>query len=84
MKASSANPGVPPNLDEPAGTLCLVDVPSAGAPFASGLRYGTVEGNLRQRIPTGTAAPLAKGDTCRLYVLADVGIPITRCLFTAP
>ncbi len=84
MDATAANPGVPPNLDEPSGTVWLVDVPSAEAPFASGVRYGEVTGKLRQRVPSGSPAPLVKGETYYLYVLADVGLPITRCLFTAP
>jgi hypothetical protein len=84
LEANAANPGVPPNLDEPDGTLWLVDVPTASAPFASGITYGQVSGDMRQRIPAGQAPALQSGTTYYLYVLADIGIPVTRCLFVAP
>jgi hypothetical protein len=85
LAAGAKNPSVPPNLDQPAGTLWLVDVPTKSKPFASGLTFGALTGDLKQRIPTaGAPAPLVAGSTYYLYVLADVGIPITRCLFTAP
>jgi hypothetical protein len=32
----------------------------------------------------GAPAALAPGQTYYLYVLADIGIPLTRCLFTTP
>jgi hypothetical protein len=32
----------------------------------------------------GAPSALTPGATYYLYVLEDVGIPITRCLFTAP
>ena len=38
-----------------------------------------------QRLPETDAAPaLVEGETYYLYVLRDVNVPITRCLFTAP
>jgi hypothetical protein len=80
------SPGVPPNLDRPEGTLWLIDVPTASAPFESkSLRYGEVAGSQQQRVPAaGQAPPLVPGETYHLHVLRDVGFPITRCLFTAP
>lgn len=85
LAADAKNPGVPPNLDEPVGTQWLVDVPTKSEPFASGVEYGAVSGELVQRLPiSGAPAPLASGETYYLYVLKDVGVPITRCLFVAP
>jgi hypothetical protein len=85
LPSGAANPGVPPNQDEPSGTIWLVDVPTKSAPFASGVPFGAVNGALKQRIPaTGAPAPLTAGQTYYLYVLADIGLPLARCLFTAP
>lgn len=85
LDQGSANPGVPPNLDLPTGTRWRVDVPATGAPLASGITYGRTPDGATQRFPaTGAPAALARGATYYLYVLADVGVPITRCTFTAP
>lgn len=85
LPTGSKNPGVPPNLDEPAGTVWFVDVPNTAMPISSGIRYGQVTGTQRQRLPaTGQPAALVPGTTYYLYVLKDVGFPITRCLFTTP
>jgi hypothetical protein len=84
LEAGAANPGVPPNLDEPAGTLWLVDVPTAGEPFDSGLAYGELRGDMRKRLPEAAPAGLESGTTYYLYVLEDIGLPLTRCLFVAP
>lgn len=85
MQQDSQPPVVPPNLDEPAGTLWFVDVPTAAKPMASGLQWGQLTEPMRQRLPkSGAPAALTSGQTYYLYVLADIGIPITRCLFTAP
>ena len=86
LAGDAGNPGVPPNRDLPAGTLWRLDVPSDGAAQASGsVRYGVAGKGLGQGFPQqGEApAPLVAGDTYYLYVLADIGVPITRCLFTA-
>jgi hypothetical protein len=84
LAADAANPGVPPNLDLPAGTLWRLDAESDGPPFASGaIRYGELPESTRQGFPAmGAPAPLVAGQTYYLYVLADIGVPITRCLFT--
>ncbi len=85
LQADSANPGVPPNLDVPAKTVWLVDVPSTAAAVASGIAYGAVVGDLVQRVPAGGAAPkLVAGQTYYLYVLLDIGFPASRCTFVAP
>jgi hypothetical protein len=79
----SENPGVPPNLDLPEGTLWRLDVlPSADA-LASGFRYGTTPPGSFQALPErGEAPTLKRGTTYQLYVLRDVGVPIANCKFT--
>lgn len=85
LDGGSASPGVPPNLDLPMGTRWRLDVAPTDAPLASGVTYGRVPTGATQRFPaTGAPAALVGGATYYLYVLADVGIPITRCTFTAP
>ncbi|EYF02278.1 hypothetical protein [Chondromyces apiculatus] len=84
LESDAANPGVPPNLDLPEGTLWRLDVDPDAAPLAPGsVRYGEISGGAKQGFPAaGAAAPLTPGATYYLYVLADVGFPFTRCLFT--
>jgi hypothetical protein len=78
------NPGVPPNLDLPFGTLWRLDVAPEDEPLASGISYATAPGNSRQSWPVNAAAPsLVPGQTYYLYVLKDIYQPLTRCLFTA-
>jgi hypothetical protein len=83
LDGDAANPGVPPNLDLPAGTRWRLDARAGTAPRAPGeVRYGELPPGLVQGFPTdGAAAPLQAGETYYLYVLADIGVPITRCLF---
>jgi hypothetical protein len=84
LAAGSKSPGVPPNLDTPVGTQWFVDVPTSAQPMASGIKYGRLSGAQVQRLPaTGPALDLTAGSTYYLYVLKDIGFPITRCLFTA-
>ena len=84
LAEDAPNPGVPPNLDLPEGTRWRVDVPWDAAPMASGsVRYGAVPDGARQSFPAdGSPAKLTAGTTYYLYVLADIAVPITRCLFT--
>ena len=85
LAAGSENPGVPPNLDLPEGTIWRLDVPSNGSAVASGVRYGEAPVGTTQRFPAeGAPAALVSGETYYLYVLADIGLPLTRCLFVAP
>lgn len=85
LPGNAQNPGVPPNMDQPAGTLWLVQVPWTAAPLQSGLSYGAVTGAMQQRLPASGQAPtLQSGQSYYLYVLKDIGVPITRCLFQAP
>lgn len=86
LEASATSPTVPPNLDLPEGTLWRIDVPEGGTPIDSGsVRYGAVPSGMSQRFPaSGSPVPLTSGKTYYLYVLQDIIIPVTRCLFTAP
>jgi hypothetical protein len=84
MEASAANPGVPPNLDLPEGTVWRLDVPPDQKPLASGeVRFGEVPQGMKQGFPeSGPPAPLKPNTTYYIYASADVMVPITRCLFT--
>ncbi len=85
LEADAMNPGVPPNLDLPDGTLWRVDVPPENDAIPSGVAYGsTPEGTVRVAPLLGEAQPLLAGERYYLYVLFDVAQPLTRCLFTAP
>jgi len=84
LEAGSKNPGIPPNFDMPAGVRWRVDVPHTASPIASGVVYGAVPAGAAQRFPkVGAAAALEAGKTYYLYVLQDVAVPLSRCLFTA-
>ncbi|MCC7074762.1 MAG: hypothetical protein IT383_25860 [Deltaproteobacteria bacterium] len=84
LEEGSANPGVPPNRDTPAGTVWRVDASDPTARMlVSGLSFGVVPDRGVQRFPsTGAPAALAAGRSYYLYVSADYLQPITRCLFT--
>ncbi|MEW5737871.1 MAG: hypothetical protein AB1938_03035 [Myxococcota bacterium] len=87
LEAGSANPTVPPNLDLPQGTLWRLDVPVEGTPLKSTkVTYGVIPAGVSQAFPPMNVPPtrLQSGKQYYLYVLADIGIPNTRCLFTAP
>jgi len=79
LRPDAANPGSPPNLDTPDGTLWLLEVSSLDAAMPTGLTYPNGPARASQRI---AGADLVEGETYYLYVQADVGAPITRCLFT--
>lgn len=85
LEAGSSSPTVPPNLDLPDGTLWRLDVPwEDGEPIGSTeVAYGSLPAGMLQRFPVDGAPPaLVPGNDYYLYVSRDVGIPITRCLFT--
>ena len=85
LQPDSMNPGVPPNLDLPEGTIWRFDVAWDADPVASGLRYGELPPGTRQAFPEDAEAPvLQPGDQLYLYVLRDIYQPITRCTFTMP
>jgi hypothetical protein len=84
LEADAANPGVPPNLDTPLGTRWRLDVERESTPVESGLSFGATPEGTTQRVPaTDPPSALTPGQTYYLYILRDIGIPITRCLFTA-
>lgn len=83
LDSTAENPGVPPNLDVPEGTRWLIDVAEDARGMSCGMSYGEVPEGARQRVPADGVAPaLEPGQTYYLYVLRDIGLPITRCLFT--
>lgn len=83
LEAGSKNPGVPPNLDRPAGTVWKLDVLASADAVASGLGYGKTPAGSFQDVPgTGRAPELVKGKSYVLYVLKDVGLPLTNCSFS--
>jgi hypothetical protein len=83
LEADAANPGVPPNLDLPEGTLWRLDVLASADAVASGLRYGTTPPGSFQAYPeTSTAPKLVHGKTYHLVALWDMGLAPTNCLFT--
>ena len=87
MAAEANSPGVPPNLDQPAGTLWRIQAPWTASAIVSGtVTYGQVPEGFAQFAPSvGTAPPaLERGKQYYLYVLADIALPNARCLFTAP
>lgn len=83
LENGSKNPGVPPNLDRPAGTLFRLDVLASQDPVETGtLSYGmTPEGSFQVIPEKGKAPALLKGKTYQLTALRDVGIPVTNCTF---
>jgi len=84
LEAASKGPVVPPNLDVPAGTLWLLTVPNVMPAFTEA-RYGEVLGDQVQAVPAEGAPPaLVSGRQYYLVALLDIGLPATRCLFTAP
>jgi hypothetical protein len=83
LRAGSENPSTPPNLDLPEGTLWRLDVAHTDPALADGFIYGEVPTGARQAFPTeGSPEALSEGERYYLYVLRDIGVPITRCLFT--
>lgn len=83
LTPGSANPGVPPNLDLPEGTLWRLDVLASAQPLAAGVTFGTTPDGAFQVYPKATpAAPLTRDQSYQLVVLRDVGLPIVNCTFT--
>jgi len=83
LESGSANPGVPPNRDRPDGTLWRLDVSHTDPGINSGITYGVTPEGATQAWPTEGAPPaLETGREYYLYVLFDIAVPITRCLFT--
>jgi hypothetical protein len=84
LAPGSLNPGVPPNLDLPDGTLWRLDVAWTADPISSGILYGEEAAGSFQAFPaTGAPEALVPGQQYAIYVLRDIYQPVTRCLFTA-
>ncbi len=85
LESGSKNPTVAPNLDKPEGTLWRIDVAPEDEPLDSGsVTYGVVSGATQVIPESGEPTALTSGTEYYLYVTADVVVPVTRCLFTAP
>jgi hypothetical protein len=83
LESGSANPGVPPNLDTPEGTIWRVDVAESAPALRGAVTYGRVPVGAAQRVPaSGAPRALTVGEQVYLYTLADVGLPLTRCIAT--
>lgn len=84
LEEGSDNPGVPPNLDMPEGTIWRVDVAHTADPVGTGIAYGEVPDGAWQAWPeAGEPAELVAGKEYYLVGLFDVYQPATRCVFTA-
>jgi len=82
MEANTQNPGVPPNLDLPAGTLWRLDVLPSDDPISAGFRYGTTPPGSFQHTPASTPAPpLFFGKTYHFVVVPLVGLTSVNCTF---
>ena len=83
LEEDSANPGVPPNLDLPDGTIWRIDVGASDDPIEGPIQYGQVPDGAKQSWPVdGEPQALEPGKTYYAYVLLDVGVPVLRCLST--
>ncbi len=83
LESGSANPSTPPNLDLPDGVLWRLDVSYTDDGISDGFVYGEAPSGATQTFPlTGAPTALEDGKEYYLYVLRDIAIPITRCLFT--
>jgi hypothetical protein len=83
LEKGSPNPVTPPNFDKPKGTLWRIDTVPPAVPARTGeVVYGQVPEGMKQTLPLGQGVPraLVPGETVLLYVLADVGLPLSRCL----
>ena len=83
LEVSVPNPGVPPNLDLPKGTIWRLDVPASESTIASGVPYATTpKGTVQSYPPASPAGPLERAKAYHLIVWQDVGISIANCVFT--
>jgi hypothetical protein len=82
LRVGSKNPGVPPNLDLPEGTLWRLDVRANAKALTSGIAFAQTPEGTFQAYPDSTpAAPLSRGERYQLFVLLDVGVPLVNCTF---
>lgn len=83
LEQGSKNPGVPPNLDLPQGTVWRLDVLASAEAVSSGILYGTTPEGSFQAFPEASLAPkLVPGETYQIVTLWDMGLVSTNCLFT--
>lgn len=82
LSANSQSPGVPPNYDVPEGVIWKLDVDHRSNPV-NAAQFGEIPVEAKQAFPLeGAPTPLELGQQYYLYVLRDIAVPITRCLFT--
>ena len=83
MLPDAKNPGVPPNNDNPDGTLWRVDMKENYEAVKSGVLYGALPPGAHQTTPeTGLPPALERGKQYKLYVLKDILSPRANCIFT--
>ena len=86
QEVGSENPGSPPNLDKPAGTVWALYADPEDAPFGSGtIEPGLVPDNGRQAVPaTPESSPVFEnGRQYRLFVTPDfIRSNQSNCIFT--
>ena len=77
------------SLDKPEGTLWRIDVALDGQVLKSNqVQYGVVpedKDGVSQSVPDSQDTPpeaLQSGEDYYLYVLADIAVPLSRCIFT--
>ena len=84
LEVGSDNPGNPPNLDKPDGTIWRIDtVPPAVPMKTREVTFGEVPEGHQQKSPAdGAPTGLVAGESYVLFAFADIGVPMTRCVFT--
>lgn len=83
MAEDSDNVGVPPNLDNPDGTLWRLDVLPNAKALQPGVVYGTTPAGSYQATPSDALAPaLQPGTRYHFAALLEVGFPLSNCVFS--
>jgi len=82
LESGSKNPGVPPNLDLPEGTIWRLDVLPNAEPIRAGFRYGDTPPGSYQHTPAASPAPaLPFATTYHFVVIEYVGLTSVNCTF---
>lgn len=82
LESGTKNPGVPPNLDLPEGTLWRLDVLPNAEPIRAGFRYGDTPAGSYQHTPPASPAPaLPFAKTYHFVVIKYVGLTSVNCTF---
>jgi hypothetical protein len=87
LEEAAENPMLPPNMDKPSGTLWRIDTLPPAVPVKTGtVVYGGIPEGHEQEVPADAVAPapLVDGQRYKIWALADIGVPMTRCVFTYP